>query len=398
MQEKELVDHYVIAPSPWESDGLKFRRHRLVEKLLEEQTTKNIYWLFPLSLHNKKQINSYFFKPVQEIIVNDKKITSVSLFDMKGLGKNQNFINPLDKKVLNKIISSTGKNKKYLWFTTPAFYKIMDKNFQWNKIVYDCSDLWSKPFYSHKGIFGMIDKYINYLTKKAEIKIVKEANVLFTTSSFLAENLKNYTSKEIDVIENGVEFSRFKNAAVSEKVKERFANIPHPRIGFIGGLKEKIDFQLILDLAVAKKDASIVLVGPTPRKPPSIFKELIKEKNVFYLGPVDSNEVPQYIKSIDLGILPYKSTEYNKAISPLKLFEYLACGVPAVGTGLPITEKHSFKGSYSHVNNGKFIDKCSEILIFSKNEFYIKERIDQAQKNDWSSKLDQVLNIADIRN
>jgi uncharacterized SAM-binding protein YcdF (DUF218 family) len=45
--------------------------------------------------------------------------------------------------------------------------------------------------------------------------------------------------------------------------------------------------------------------------------------------------VPRYIKGFDVGIVPYRLTEYTANVYPTKLNEYLVMGLPVVATDLP---------------------------------------------------------------
>jgi len=69
------------------------------------------------------------------------------------------------------------------------------------------------------------------------------------------------------------------------------------------------------------------------------LKELVKnlgiEKQVSIERTVDYEEVPERINRSDIGILPFNDWHSWNVSSPIKLFEYLACGKPVVVTEIP---------------------------------------------------------------
>jgi glycosyltransferase involved in cell wall biosynthesis len=62
---------------------------------------------------------------------------------------------------------------------------------------------------------------------------------------------------------------------------------------------------------------------------------LVALPNVRLLGPVPVHEVPLVMAACDVCLLPYKRNQRTRAISSLKLYEYLACGRPVVATDIP---------------------------------------------------------------
>src|SRR5207248_11452063 len=57
--------------------------------------------------------------------------------------------------------------------------------------------------------------------------------------------------------------------------------------------------------------------------------------NVDLLGERSHEEVPRYIKAFDVGLVPYRLSDYTGSVYPVKLNEYLAMGIPVVATDLP---------------------------------------------------------------
>src|SRR5213078_962634 len=78
-------------------------------------------------------------------------------------------------------------------------------------------------------------------------------------------------------------------------------------------------------------DASFAIVGPEYTD----VSLLRGHGNIYLLGPRPHTDIPGYIKGFDVGLVPYRDSEYTASVYPVKLNEYLAMGVPVVATDLP---------------------------------------------------------------
>jgi glycosyltransferase involved in cell wall biosynthesis len=110
--------------------------------------------------------------------------------------------------------------------------------------------------------------------------------------------------------------------------------IPRPRIGYVGIIKKQLDLALLIELAQKHSLSSFVLVGPTLHAD-EIGRELEKLRslgNVYFLGAKKPRELPAYIQHLDAGLLCYRVNAYSNCIYPLKLHEYLAAGIPIIGS------------------------------------------------------------------
>ena len=60
--------------------------------------------------------------------------------------------------------------------------------------------------------------------------------------------------------------------------------------------------------------------------------DLEKKKNVHNLGAKNYESLPKYANSFSCAMIPFKRGEIAKATSPVKLFAYMAAGLPTVCT------------------------------------------------------------------
>jgi glycosyltransferase involved in cell wall biosynthesis len=111
-------------------------------------------------------------------------------------------------------------------------------------------------------------------------------------------------------------------------------SIPRPRIGYVGRIKSFLDVGLLLAVAERRPGRSFVLVGPQGLlgEDEGPFAALSRLPNVYLLGERPVSELPAYTQHLDVALMPYDVDAYTKYIYPLKLHEYLAAGLPVIGT------------------------------------------------------------------
>jgi glycosyltransferase involved in cell wall biosynthesis len=185
-------------------------------------------------------------------------------------------------------------------------------------------------------------------------------------------------------IPNGVDFRAYATPAPEP---EDLRNVPHPRVGYIGVIKRQLDFPLLLTLATRRPDWSFVLVGPVRHlaEDEEPFSHLRRLPNVHCIGERAVSALPGYAQHFDVGIMPYDLNDYTRYIYPLKLHEYLAAGLPVVGT--PIRTLQDFPDVVSTARNAEewvaAIAKC--LLPAARDPALIAARRDAARGHDWDA-------------
>ncbi len=112
-----------------------------------------------------------------------------------------------------------------------------------------------------------------------------------------------------------------------------FLDLPAPRMLYVGTLDERIDLAMVQALAAARPDGSVVLVGPGADWGP--VASLASTANVHVRPAVPREQLVPLVGAADLGLIPHVRSEQTEAMSPLKLYEYLAAGVPVAAVDLP---------------------------------------------------------------
>lgn len=107
---------------------------------------------------------------------------------------------------------------------------------------------------------------------------------------------------------------------------------PRPLLLYVGSLDSRLDVAALGGLAAALPDAEIALVGPMLDE--AHLAPLASHPNVSVHQPVGREEVTALVRCADVGLIPHVSSDLTRAMSPLKLYEYLAGGLPVVAADL----------------------------------------------------------------
>ena len=168
-----------------------------------------------------------------------------------------------------------------------------------------------------------------------EQAILRRADLVLVTSAPLLASKRAF-QPNTHLVPNGVDFAAFAAALAQPQEPAALAGVPHPRLGFVGAINEKVNLRLLSALAAADRTWQIVLVGPvTLRYNLDDLDALRSQPNVHFIGALPVAQVPHAISACDVCLMPYKINAWTHHISPLKLYEYLAVGRPIVSTAIP---------------------------------------------------------------
>ena len=112
-----------------------------------------------------------------------------------------------------------------------------------------------------------------------------------------------------------------------------FPNLSGPRLLYVGSLESRVDVGAISKAAEAMPDASFALVGPMLDE--AHFEPLQGLTNVHFFPPASRAEVVALVAAADACLIPHVDSPLTRAMSPLKLYEYLAGGAPVAALDLP---------------------------------------------------------------
>ena len=166
-----------------------------------------------------------------------------------------------------------------------------------------------------------------------ERAMLERADQVFIHSPALMEK-KGRINPHTAFVTNGVDYEAF---ATPRPEPEDLRPIRRPRLGYVGRIKTQLDWNVLEALARTHPDWSLVFVGPEGAPGPwrERWQALRTLPNVHWLGARTVDAIAPYVQHVDVGLLCYRVDAYTRYIYPLKLHEFLAAGVPVVGSDIP---------------------------------------------------------------
>lgn len=151
----------------------------------------------------------------------------------------------------------------------------------------------------------------------------------------------------------------------------------------------------IVNVAARKMPGvSFVFIGPER----NAREKVAPAANVFLLGSRSYKQIPKYMSNADIGIIPFDFNKYPalvNSIHPLKLYEYMACGLPVIAARWRELElMDSPARLYS--NEIEFIAAIDETI---QNLPHLDKAgfVDYASKHDWRSKVKELIEKVGIK-
>jgi glycosyltransferase involved in cell wall biosynthesis len=175
-----------------------------------------------------------------------------------------------------------------------------------------------------------------------ESRLLAAADLVLASSREIASDLQRRSGKHVEFLPNGVDYDLFATAGRHPEPAE-LAAIPRPRIGYTGKISVKFDFDLLLELSQRRPDWHFIVVGPSDELPPADAEKMAilrARPNVHLFGFRPADQSARFTAALDVGLMCYRlGNLWTQAIYPLKMHEYLACGIGVVSAAVPAVQE-----------------------------------------------------------
>jgi uncharacterized SAM-binding protein YcdF (DUF218 family)/glycosyltransferase involved in cell wall biosynthesis len=222
----------------------------------------------------------------------------------------------------------------------------------------------------------------------SEQAMFRRADLVFVTSEKLRERAAQ-SSNVVQFFPFGVRFHSFDEARQAPRTPpEDIASIKRPIVGYVGGMHQWVDQDLIADVARRLRDVSFVFVGPAQCD----LTRLEACPNVTLLGGKPHATLPAYIREFDVGIVPYRLSDYTTNVYPTKLNEYLAMGLPVVATDL--LEIRRFNDEHGEIvsvaKDAEQFAAAISATLRDPRPSEVARRLEVAKSNSWETRIAQM--------
>jgi glycosyltransferase involved in cell wall biosynthesis len=260
------------------------------------------------------------------------------------------------------------------WFYDPVAVRAFAGHMGERAIVYDCMDQLSQFRFAPPELL------------KRERELLALADVVFAGGPKIWKEKRKHNPNCFS-FGCGVDVKHFARARHRKcPLPDDMQELSRPIFGYVGVIDERIDYELVADLAEANSTGSVVMVGPSTKVD---MATLPRRGNLHWLGARDYSRLPGYIKAFDVCLMPFALNEATEFINPTKALEYMATGTPIVST--PVEDVVS---QFSDIITiapaaGKFIAACAHATK-RPNSAAVRRGLKLAGKNSWDSVVRQL--------
>lgn len=221
---------------------------------------------------------------------------------------------------------------------------------------------------------------------RMEDRYLSMVDAAVATSPALHERLSEQ-HPNAHLVRNGVDFDLFYQAA-------RPASPPTSRppcIGYVGSLDDRIDYPLLERLIRAHSDWRFRFVG---RIVDADAERMSHHANVVLTGPKPPEHLPDELRQMDVGLIPFERTEFTRNIYPLKVNEYLAAGLPVVATDFSDLSEFSDRIAIMDTADA-FLEAVEAAAHADASDEQRDARIETARANSWEHRGQKLRRILD---
>jgi len=249
---------------------------------------------------------------------------------------------------------------------------------------------------------------LNELAAHAESWMFKEADAILAVSAAVRDHALSLgvDSQKVHVLSNGVDASLFQPGPRDPGLRTRWGIGDGPVLGFVGGLRPwhgvEVLPELLAQLSPRHPGLRLVLVGEGQLRPQ--LEQSFHEKGVIdqvvFTGAVPHDEMPAVIREFDAALAPYPRLDHAFYFSPLKLFEYMACGVAVIATDCGQISEVVTNGDngllYPPGDSQALVTACQRLLANPKLRFALGQSAANTIRNQhtWARNVERIVELA----
>lgn len=289
-------------------------------------------------------------------------------------------------------------------------------------LIYERYSLWSHAgmaFARAAGIPGILEVNAPLIAEQARHRDMplpgeahdvarrafRDASTIIAVSPGVADYLDTFKEArgKVEIVANGIDPRRF--AGIRRTARDATAPFV---VGFLGTLKPWHGLPVLMEaFALLRRtvgDARLLIVGDGPERPALAARlaELGIAGVTDLAGAVAPAAVPDMLQRMDVGVAPYARPD-GFYFSPLKIYEYMAAGLPVVTTRVGHLERlvrHGETGLVCPPDDPAAIGAALEVLAAQPG---LRARLGQAARKHaladctWDAAVTRILRAAGVQ-
>lgn len=268
--------------------------------------------------------------------------------------------------------------------------------------VMEVRDLWPASIKKVGAVdSGILLKFFYWWEKRLYIS---SKHIVVVTHSFKKEiSSKGINPKKISVVTNGANLILYKCRPKNHNIIDQMRLNNKTIISYIGthGMAHKIDFILHCVKKINNPDFHFLFIGTGAERVNLVkLKVELKLHNVTFLGPVEKQDVPEYLSITDISLITLSKADIFRTVIPSKIFESAAMQIPILlgvdGESRQIIEEFNAGLFFEPENENDFLEKL--YILSSNKELYnsckdgSKKLAEAFERNKLAIKMLDILN------
>jgi len=161
-----------------------------------------------------------------------------------------------------------------------------------------------------------------------ELEFARRADLTICTTDSSAAHMQCHGVHDTLVVPNGIQLDRFFG---DPPVPAEYLGDDRPIVLYVGTAEHRLDLDLLVRGITELAQLRWVFIGPFE----GASGERLRAAGAQLLGSRPHEALAGYLRHAHVGIVPFSFTRHGelmREVSPLKVFEYSACGLPVAGT------------------------------------------------------------------
>ena len=249
-------------------------------------------------------------------------------------------------------------------------------------------------------VYHVVDEYTAYSgctlvsrrrTEELEKEMMPLVDLVIVSSQKLYD-AKSPFNTHTYLVPNAMDYQAYTAALADPRLPGDLQAIKGPRLGYSGLISDKLNLNMLKELARENPQWSLVFLGEARvYDQTESWQTLLAMPNIHYLGFIEISELPHYLKGFDVGLMPYAQNRQTQYISPLKLYDYLAVGLPIASVDIPAVREFS---PYVHLADSPqdFAQAVRAALADTTPERR-QVRRNMAAQHTWEARVEQLSDL-----